>query len=318
MSRRLEHAAGLGRGFTLMEVTLALGVASLLMLAMGGALMVSTSALDTASDSGSKSLQATGAASMLGAELAVAQDICELSEERICFTVPDRDGDGYAEEIEYTWGGAGRPLLRSYQGGSPVPVVQSVQALGVSSAEREPAVEVEGGERTLMSCESPAGSTTQSSLVTETSFQAQYVRPSMPAGAVSWKITRVKVNVTKASGNSKAMRVSIRTADASLKPTSTVLASTAFTSGSAPSSAGWLEFAIGPVAGLSPSQGVCIVIDSPTDGGDCYVNRAANGSNLPFNTHFMTGDKNGVWSAPNDTQDMKFILQGTITTLVEP
>lgn len=318
MLRRLETCSRRGRGFTLMEVTLALGVASLLMLAMGGALMVSTSALDTASDSGSQTLQAAGAATMLGAELAVAQELYSVDPADLYFTVPDRDGDGMAEEIEYTWGGAGKPLLRSYQGGAAVPVIQSVQSLAVQTATRSPAVPVEGAETVLASCETPTGSMMQSTQIDDTHFVAQYVRPTMPSAASSWKITRVKLYLSRASGNTKGMRLSVRTADASLKPTGTILASVVFTSATVTSVGGaWLEFAVGPVTGLAPGTGVCIVLDAPL-AGDCNVFRVVNGTNQPYNTHYMSGDNLGAWSAPNDTQDLKFILTGSITTMVEP
>ncbi|HVU62529.1 MAG TPA: prepilin-type N-terminal cleavage/methylation domain-containing protein [Phycisphaerales bacterium] len=314
MSRRRETTGR--RGFTLMEVALALGISAILMLAMGGALMVTTSAVETASDSGAQALQAAGPMSQLGAELSVATQIYSTSPNDIYFTVPDRDGDGYPEEIEYTWNKPGSALLRSYQGAAPVPVIQSVQSLSLITADRKPATPVEGAETVLMSCDTPAGSTLKSDKVDTGHFQAQYVRPPMPANASSWKITRIKLFLSQTTGTPKLVRLSVFAADASLMPSTTVLASTTFASGSVPLTAGWVEYAIGPVAGLSPTAGVCIVVDS-TDG-DTKVYRVEGGANQPYNTHYMTSNSSYSWSTPNDTQDMKFILTGTITTLVEP
>jgi hypothetical protein len=42
-------------------------------------------------------------------------------------------------------------------------------------------------------------------------------------------------------------------------------------------------------------------------------------SQQPMNSHYVTTSNGGsTWTSPNDNQDMRFILYGTITTLQEP
>ncbi len=315
MSRRPDHRPA----FTLVEVTLAIAIGSVLMLALGGALMLTTSASDTADDSSAKALQASSVAAGLAAELSTATAIASSSPTDLLFTVPDRNGDGSIEKIEYTWSGrAGDPLYRAYNGSTPAIVVPALQSLALSTATRPAPVPVESAEQVLASCDSPTGASFQTDDVDDNNWDAQYVRPSLPSGATAWKISRVRLYLKQASGSSNTWRVSIQTADASLKPSGTILASLSPTSGSISSSAGWVEYAIGPVSGISASTGVCIVIDG-TPGGKATVYRATGGSNQPFNTHFLSTSNGGSsWSTPTDTKDLRFILTGTYTTMVEP
>ena len=337
MSRRPESPRGLalrpwraspacGRhrpdrpGFTLVELALAMAVGAILLVALGGALMLPPSAADSGDDSTARVLEASGAAATLGAELATATAIPIASPTDLGFIVPDRNGDGSVEKIAYTWSGKpGTPLYRSYNASTPAPVIPAIGSLDLDVVSRPPAVPVESAERVLASCESPTGATYQSDDVDSNLWDAQYVRPVLPSGATAWKITRVRVFLRQASGsNSNVWRLSIRQADSALKPTGAALASVSATSGSVSSSASWVEYAIGPVAGLAPGQGVCIVLDG-SPGGKVTVARAENGGSLPFNTHFVSSANAGAsWSTPTDTKDLRFVLTGTYTTMVEP
>lgn len=315
MSRRPDARPA----FTLVELTLAMAIGSILLLALGGALMLTTSASDSGDDSAAKALQASAAAAQLSADLGVATAIPTASPTDILMTVPDRNGDGADEKIEYTWSGRpGDPLLRAYNGSTPAILVPAIQSLALTTVSRPPAVPVESAEQVLASCDSPTGASSQTDNVDNSNFDAQFVRPILPSGATAWKISRVKLFLTRSSGSSNSWRLSIQTADASLKPTGTILASINFASGSVASTAGWVEYAIGPVSGLSPTQGVCIVVDG-SPGGKVLVTRAVGGSNQPFNTHYLISTNSGsTWSTPNDSADLRFILTGTYTTMVEP
>jgi hypothetical protein len=169
-----------------------------------------------------------------------------------------------------------------------------------------------------MTCDTVTGSSPQSFNVSGSSAAAQYIRPTFPAGTTDWAITRAKLYLTRTSGNSKTLSVSIRTADANLAPTSTILASsTALTSGALNASGGWAELSL-PVSGLLPTQGICIVIEPGSGGGDCNVQYLQSGTAQPFNTHFMSSANGTTWTSPTDTKDMRFVLTGTYTTMVEP
>jgi hypothetical protein len=305
--------------FTLVEVTLSIAITSILLLGMGGALLLTVSAVDAGDDGSGRANAAAESLSSMSAELSVATNITSFDSHDIAFTVPDRDGDGRPEAIEYTWYKSGDPMLRSYNGGRPATYVSAVKSCTPVLVERPAAQPVESAEQILAQCDTVAGSTSKISSVDDTNLLAQYIRPVLPAGAVSWKITRARVYAYKNSGNSDPMHISVCTAGAALTPKLPVLGFTTFTGPSLGNSPGWHEFLIGPVANLAPSQGVCIVLDGNGGNGSANVAYLQGGTAQPFNTHMTLSTNSGsTWSSPDDSRDMRFILMGTYTTMVEP
>ena len=123
---------------------MAIAVTSILLVSMGAALTMTIGATDAGDDGSRKAAQAAETLAQVNAELATATSICTLSHNDLCFTVPDRDGDGQPENIEYTYSGTpGDALKRSYNLAAAQPVLASVQALSVAVATRPPAVPVE-------------------------------------------------------------------------------------------------------------------------------------------------------------------------------
>src|SRR5262249_12652789 len=116
--------------FTLIEVTLAVAVSSILLLGMGVCLAMTASAADSGDDSLASSSKATDALNQLGAEISVATDANPIGPGDILLTVPDRNADGAPETIEYTWSSkAGDPLKRSYNGSTAIAVATDIRAL---------------------------------------------------------------------------------------------------------------------------------------------------------------------------------------------
>jgi hypothetical protein len=288
---------------------------------MGGALLMTVGAVDSGDDGNGRSSQASDALAQLGAELSVATAFTNTSSNDIAFSIPDRDGDGAPETVEYTWSGiAGDPILRTFNNGKPFAAISDVQSCSLAFADRPAAVKVTSAEQILMSCDSPSGASTQSFNVDNNSWAAQYVRPTLPSNAVSWSITRVRV-VLKQSGTANgSLYLGIRAADAALKPTTTVLGYTTVAESSLSTSMNWFDISLGPITGLAPTQGVFInVRGASSSGTDCVVQYVQGSSQQPMNSHYVTTSNGGsTWTSPNDNQDMRFILYGTITTLQEP
>ncbi len=308
------------RAFTLVEATLSIAITSILLVGMGGALLLTVKAADTGDDGAGRATAAAEALSGLNAELSVATSITSFTSGDIAFTVPDRNGDGNPEAIEYTWNSSGGSMLRAYNGGTPATFLSTVKSCAPTLAQRPAAQPVESAEMILAQCDTISGSSTNNDDIKDNTYAAQYVRPVLPTGALSWKITRVRLFLQRGGSNTDQMHASICTASGALKPTLPVLVLVNFTRANlTPSPGAWVEFALGPVSGLAPTQGVCIVIDGMGGNGNVKVISLQGGSNHPFNTHYMTSGNSGAsWSAPNDTEDMRFIVYGTYTTMVEP
>jgi len=123
-----NHAARRRRGMTLLELVAGTVCAGLLLAGMGSALFVALRASDPDSIP-SNLLRACTSVDELAAELRSATAFGERSSTALAFTVADRDDDAQPETIRYEWsGGAGDPLTRAYNGGSPVSVAADVHA----------------------------------------------------------------------------------------------------------------------------------------------------------------------------------------------
>jgi type II secretory pathway pseudopilin PulG len=147
------------RGFTLIEATMSIVITSILLVAMGAALAMTMNATDSGDDSNAAAAKASEALSQMNAELSVATTIQYPDSQHIALTVPDRDGDGAAELIEYRWSGrAGDPLLRAYKGSTPVAFIPGVQSFSAAHFDRPPAVPVESAEAILAQNNLPSGS----------------------------------------------------------------------------------------------------------------------------------------------------------------
>ncbi len=281
---------------------MAMAVTAILIAAMAACLVATVSAADTGNDSTAAANVAAERLAQLNAELSVATQITTCTNNDILFTVPDRTGDNVADTIEYTWNGtAGAPVYRSFNGSTPAIFIPSAQSLAATSVLRPPAVAVESAEQVLASCDSPVGATYTWDNLDDQNWDAEYVRPTLPSNAVSWKVTRVRVYIQQRDNNTQTWALRITGASSTLKPSTPVYASVTPAANSVSTTPGWVEYAIGPVAGLAPTQW------------------SKNGTGHPNNAYYTsTSNAGGAWSTLTNTQDLRFYLIGTYTTMVEP
>lgn len=102
------------RGFTLVELVVALGISSTLLVGMASAVMLAARMLPSRSTAAGTAADLQATMDALAVELSAAQTITKLSDSGIAFTVADRDADGRPEPITWSWGGAsGEPVYRS-------------------------------------------------------------------------------------------------------------------------------------------------------------------------------------------------------------
>ncbi len=124
-------------GFTLIELMISMGTASILIVGLGSAIYLSGRALD---DGASSPVDAALAADVLNdvlADLQHAQNFSERTATAVTFAVPDRDGDQTPDTIRYAWTGVvGDPLTYEYNNAAPVAVAHNVQDLNFTFLER--------------------------------------------------------------------------------------------------------------------------------------------------------------------------------------
>jgi type II secretory pathway pseudopilin PulG len=118
--------------FTLIEMVTALAISTLIVAAMGSAVMVASAALPTAEI---EQVRKTGLQlDWLMLEVSEADTIKAATGSELAFTIPDRNGDDQPELITYTWdGNAGSSVYRTYNTAAPEAVASAIDSFAVSS-----------------------------------------------------------------------------------------------------------------------------------------------------------------------------------------
>jgi prepilin-type N-terminal cleavage/methylation domain-containing protein len=250
-------------GFTLIEVLVSLSVMSILMLGISAAMGL---ALRAVPDEDSAMVRITDAGSVLDQvinDLRYARHITERSATAVRVVVADRDGDGAPQTIRYAWSGTpGDPLTRTDGIGAAVAILANVHDFTLSydlrsQNETYPGPNVESAETVLASVSNVQNN--HLSKIINTDWIGQYFRPVLPADAISWKVNRVLFRA-RASQPASSSSVELRTADADMLPSFTILAQQTMTDLDLTNSVEWREFLFNNVTGLSPGQGLCLVI----------------------------------------------------------
>lgn len=301
------------RGFSLAEAVVAMGVLSIILLGMGGAITLSVSALDQGHDANAGTVQAAEAADRLLADLGEATKISAPDVSTIELEVPDRDGDGSPEVITYTWadgGSAGAPLSRSLNGDAPQVLISRVRRLDVGLVPRRTPVTTSAESR-LIGFDTSVGATIGSRAIVAAGGAAQYAKPALPDNAATWSITRVRIRLSRDSTITGTLRVSVVLSN-NWAPTGAVLSTVTVSEASLPATAGWVDLplAAGP---LAADQGVFLLLEDAAGSGSGTVEYGSGGSAMPYNTYFATS-AGGSWTAPQDSSDMRFEIYGTVST----
>ncbi len=322
-----RHPAG--RGHTLIEMVTALAVVGILLLAAASAMLVASRAVDP--DSPLRTTHAAAeAAARLAQELQVAEAFSERQSTSVAFTVADRDADGSAETIRYAWSGtAGDPLTRACNGGTAVTVIQDVHDFHLgyevkSETEQPDATRNESGETLLAShttAEEP-----DNFAVKENKWPGQYFKPTLPADAVSWAVTRVLLKARIHGADKGVAGVQLRLPDASNLPSNVILEEIPMYEDRLTDGYLWQEFEFSNARGLSPSRGLCLAIACLRDDADiCDIqydgepegDEDEGGGGAISGGLLRTWDGGASWSRSSE-RCLLFSVYGTYTTTSTP
>lgn len=316
MACRSPHQAGL----TLVELVVSMVITSAILFGVVSSILIAQRAMPDAENPAHAAITAGMVASDLATELQYAISLNTQAANTIEFTVADRNGDDIPETIRYAWSGVpGDPLTRQYNGGGVVNMLDAVQDFGLAYTagliSEEVTPQNESAETLLVSY-----SSTQNLLdyaVQSATWYGQYILPSLPAGTASWAVTRIEFSA-KASGSAKGeCRVQIQTADGAHAPTGNVLEEKTLLEGSLTSKYLTQQFTFSNVSGLSPNQGLCIVVEWIADSVACLMQGQGSGVATP-NSHLITSADQGTsWSLQTD-QSLLFSVYGTVTTSGTP
>lgn len=317
MTQRATQATASRRrgGFSLMEITVAFASLAILLLSVQSAMLLVARAIPDGKSRASAIVNANRAIDQLASDLqfATAINSARMSATDIEMTVPDRNSDGVAETIRYTWtASAGKPLTRSVNGGTPVVVASAVQEFALAYDKRSapaPTTYSEGVEAQLFSYD-PLLSLGDAR-VNSSGYRGQYFEPTLPGDAYAWRITRVKFKAKSLSTVAGVTSVQVRTASGGL-PTSTVVDQTTMLESMLSSSYTWQEIAFANAGGLSPGSGACIVFAWVSDTDSCAIQLQSLGG-LALNANYVTSSNGASWSAPL-AQDIPLYVYGVAST----
>lgn len=298
-------------GFSLIEMVVSLSVMSIVFLAMGSVMLLATKAIPAADAPTHQTLDTADVLRQFAAEIETAKTILSATPTGIEFTVPDRNNDASDETIKYGWSGtAGEPLFRQCNGGATVAVLPAVYEFDLSyiaSSGTQPGGSSQSSEIELVS---RVAVTPTNYAILPTNWIGQSFTPTnLPAGTESWNVTRVLL-MAKSQGDSLGeICVQLRPMAAGGLPGTTVLEEYPIFESDLSSLYIWQNITFNSVTGLSPSQGLCLVVKwVGSDNAGAVQYDIGGGSGL------LTSSNGGSTWSLDASSSMSFYVYGTFLT----
>jgi prepilin-type N-terminal cleavage/methylation domain-containing protein len=307
------------RAYTLMEVLISISILSVIMAGSTSAIVMALGGIDGSAGNAVRARAAGETLDLVTADLQVATGFTERTATSVTVTVPDRNGDGQPETIRYAWSGqAGAPLTRSVNGGAAESLADNVTYFNVDCLVQAFGP-VESAEMVLTSFDSSAGGTQKDYEINNTTWCAEYFKPTLPINVVSWKITRVKFVAKQNAPSTETLSVEIRAADANSLPSASSLETVAVPETALPTSYGWVEVPFMNVANLNPKTAFCLVLRNAASSGKPACLQYQDGGTLSANAGWdITSNGGSAWVGPNNYAEMRFYVYGTVSTLGPP
>lgn len=115
------------RGYTLIELAVAMASGSVLMIGLSSAVVIALRCSDVSSMPAPSTLTGSQRLTDMQTELQFALTLTEATSTAITATVPDRNGDAAAETIRYAWSGTtGGSLTRQLNSGTVYTLAENI------------------------------------------------------------------------------------------------------------------------------------------------------------------------------------------------
>ncbi len=312
------------RAFTLIEMSMAIVIMSIIMLGSFSVLLMASKALPDRTTGPGTHMAAALAMDQLSYDLSYANTIITNTATDIEFLVQDRNANGMADKIRYTWSGtAGAPLLRyyapgdastgTYTYGPAMTVLASTQEFALTYDKRATTYAVSAGQSAEMLLNGfDSAANTADSTITGTNYIGQYFFPQLPTGSTAWKVTRVKFKARSSGFVSGVITCQLRTASSGL-PTSTVLESQTLNESRLNTVYTWQQINFSTITGLAPNTGLCLclLLNANSPAGDIQYQSTATPTQ--FANMLVSTGSSTAWTATMN-QKMNLQVYGTVTT----
>jgi len=298
-------------------------ILAILMLAMNGVIMLAAKAAPDGKTRSSNLVQTSKAVETLDNDLRFATSVISLTATSVELKAPDMDGNGMTDRVKYSWTGvAGDPLLRQYARGdvatntytygTAVTVASGVQEFALVADKRSiqaTQTYTTGAEQLLNS--NWGATSLVSTAITSSNFVGQYIKPSLPANAVSWAITRVQFQARSDGTAVGQTNVVISPATSGNVPSGT-LASYTLSESLLTSSFATYTATFSSTKTLSPNQGACVLFQWVSDTQSCDIQYQTSLSLTGFNE--ITSNNGGSSWSSQGSQSLNCAIYGTVTT----
>lgn len=305
--------------YTLIELVLSTAALTVLMGAVGSAIVITTHALPDGRSDAENLTESYFAAAQIADDLRTAISFTEKTATAITFSVPDRDNDSNPETIRYAWAGSpGNPLTRQYNGGTVATLAANVRDFNLAydltavSVQNQSPGNVEGSEELFIQQDTGNSTgTSQFALGTGTAC-AQSFQPVLPLDAVSWRVTRVKFKPSPAGGTSGVLAVGLHPVLGNGNPDNTPLDMVQVLESDMVAN-NWYEVSFANAGGLDPTARYAIHFSKQSGGGSAGTIEVGTGSLFTPNTTYYFDDGGGTWFA-DTSSDLRIWVWGTVTT----
>jgi hypothetical protein len=274
------------RAFTLIELGVSTAITGVLLVSLASVVVVASKVLPSARGPTDSTLAGGLALDQILAELRFATSVTESTATAVAFTVPDRDANGTAETIRYSWAGTDQPLVRAYNGVN-TDVVPSLRSFALAYSKHKyttTAVStgaVSSGEVLLASYNGWTGllPTQNNFTISSTASAAeQFVidRVSLPANTSKVTITRVSLRLRRPSsptGTSYTVGIHLPSAPGSNTPAASPVGTAATLSNTTlTTSYAWVDAPFTDVTFPDGSQTTLLIVVKGTNTSSVVLN----------------------------------------------
>jgi hypothetical protein len=291
-------------------------IISVIMVGLQSAIMIAGRSAPGANNGRLYCVSAGQGMDQLQADLSTATAFTAMTATSATFTVPDRNGDGNPETIQYSWDGvSGDGLQRTINGGTAVTVAPKVTEFALTYDKKsvvQPTTYTQSAEQVLSSFPTLNPLLVANGDVSGTNGIGEIFAPSLPGNAVKWNITRVQY-IAKAKGPALGYtRVQLRAVNGST--IGLVCDETMLPESSLGTSYAWTESDFSGNYQFSPTTSVALTFQWYSDADSCNIEYQSLLA-VDLNAELIQTSNNGQSWGAGLTSDMAYYVYGTYFTV---
>ncbi len=252
------------RGFTLLEMITAVGCTSVLLAAIGSAFLLASRSVPDSDHPVFQATRASRALEEIAEEIRTCRHISEATSSALTLVCDDRNGDGVPEVIRYHWAGSGAGLMRSVNGVSSSAILKDLADFQFAYRTRTANLTISAppqvGPLVTVSRFHQGTATTLQKVQTNYTT-GQYFYPSLPAGAVAWKMEYILYKARR-SGDTGQTNIGLHYANPDRSP-GTLIQRIQKPPSQLSWSANWEMDLFDSASSLPVDSGYCVVFSCP-------------------------------------------------------